>query len=147
MFYGEYRHAVDEKGRLIMPSRLRLCMKDNYIDKFFITRGLEKCLFAFTEREWTQLEQKFKALPITQGNARAFGRILFSGAFLADCDKQGRINIPQHLLNYAGIEKEVVVVGVSTRIEIWNLNSWDNFVAESLDSYEKTAEAFVDLGI
>jgi len=146
MFYGEYRHSIDNKGRLIIPSKFRETLKESYIDKFVVTRGLEKCLFVFTINEWTQLQSKIKNLSLMKANARSFSRILFSGAYEAICDKQGRIMLPQHLIDYGKIKKEVVVVGVSTRFEIWSVDSWNKFVTESLDNYETIAEELVDKG-
>ncbi len=146
MFYGEYRHSIDNKGRLIIPSKFRETLKESYIEKFVVTRGLEKCLFVFTTHEWTQLQNKVKNLSLMKANARSFSRILFSGAHEAVCDKQGRIMIPPHLMDYASIKKETVVVGVSTRFEIWADDSWEKFVNASLDNYESIAEELVDKG-
>lgn len=147
MFYGEFRHSVDNKGRVIIPARFRLVIKDQYIEKFYVTRGLERCLFLFTENDWNLLEQKFKNLPLTQSTARAFSRLLFSGAYEAACDKQGRILIPSHLLQYAKITKDVLVIGVSNRIEIWDMNTWDEFSKVSINDYERIAEELVEKGI
>lgn len=147
MFYGEFRHSIDNKGRLIIPAKFRLVLKNKYIDKFFITRGLEKCLFVFTENEWSILEQKFKNLPLTQATARAFSRLLFSGAHEAVCDRQGRILIPNHLVEYAGITKDVLIIGVSNRIEIWDANMWGSFSNVSLADFERIAEELVEKGI
>lgn len=147
MFYGEFRHSIDNKGRLIIPAKFRLIIKDKYIEKFYVTRGLERCLFVFTENDWGLLEQKFKNLPLTQSTARAFSRLLFSGAYEATCDKQGRILIPSHLLQYAKIIKDVLIVGVSNRIEIWDGNTWEEFSKTSIEDYERIAEELVEKGI
>lgn len=147
MFYGEYRHNIDNKGRLIIPAKFRMVLKDKYIEKFYVTRGLERCLFVFTENDWNYLEQKFKSLPLTQATARAFSRLLFSGAYEATCDKQGRILIPNHLLQYAHITKEVLIIGVSNRIEIWDTKTWDDFSKVSINDYERIAEELVEKGI
>lgn len=147
MFYGEYRHSVDNKGRVIIPAKFRLVLKDKYIEKFYVTRGLEKCLFLFTETDWNLLEQKFKNLPLTQSTARAFSRLLFSGAYEAVCDKQGRILIPSHLLQYAKITKDVLVVGVSNRIEVWDTDVWNEFSRTSIEDFERISEALVEKGI
>ncbi len=144
MFYGEYTHNLDEKGRLIIPSKLRMVLKDGYIDKFYLTRGLEGCVFAYAEAEWNLLRNKIKSLSLMKANARAFTRMLFSGAFEVECDKQGRINIPPTLIAYAGIQKEVTVVGVLNRLEIWDSTRWKNFYTSTADSYEKLAEDLVD---
>lgn len=101
MFYGEYEHNIDKKGRLIVPARFREIFKERYSEKFYVTRGLDKCLFLFTEEDWKQQEKKFKELPFTKEEARKFNRIYFSGACEAICDTQGRILIPQYLLDHA----------------------------------------------
>lgn len=147
MFYGEFRHSVDNKGRVIIPAKFRLVLKDKYIEKFYVTRGLERCLFLFTENDWNLLEQKFKNLPLTQSTARAFSRLLFSGAYEAVCDKQGRILIPSHLLQYAKITKDVLVIGVSNRIEMWDMDAWNEFSKTSLQDFERIAEELVEKGI
>lgn len=147
MFYGEYRHSIDNKGRLIIPAKFRTVIKDKFIDKFYIARGLERCLFVFTENDWNILEQKFRNLPLTQHTARAFSRLLFSGAYEATCDRQGRILIPNHLLQYAHINKDVLIIGVSNRIEIWDVATWEKFSQVSLNDYERIAEELVEKGI
>lgn len=140
MFYGEYQHSLDHKNRVLIPAKFREAVKESYIEKFFLTRGLEKCIFVFTEPEWNLMEQKLKTLPMTQSTSRNFSRMFFSGAFEIVSDKQGRIIIPQPLLSYAGIMKAVVVVGVLNRIEIWDQAAWEHFVGESSKSYEEIAE-------
>ena len=108
MFYGEYEHSLDTKGRLIIPSKFREVSKDNYIEKFYITRGLDGCLFMFPEDEWKAQESKFKSLSFTKKEARKFNRIYFSGACEAAPDKQGRILFPKYLKDFAGIKKDIV---------------------------------------
>lgn len=147
MFYGEFKHSIDNKGRLIIPSKFRMVIKDKYIEKFYVTRGLERCLFVFTENDWNLLEQKFKNLPLTQSTARAFSRLLFSGAYEATCDRQGRILIPNHLLQYSRINKDVLIIGVSSRIEIWDVDTWNDFSKTSLQDFERIAEELVEKGI
>lgn len=144
MFYGEYQHALDKKGRLILPARIRETAKSNYIEKFYVTRGLDKCLFLFSEDEWRAQETKFKSLPFTKKEARRFNRLFFSGAVEVVPDGQGRILIPKYLKDYAGIKKDVVVTGVSNRIEVWDSEAWNEFYKESVDSFEDTAEKLVD---
>ena len=143
MFYGEYEHTIDEKGRLIVPSKLRAPMKDNFIDRFFVTRGFEKCLFVFAEQEWKNIEDKFRQLPLTKSVARSLARNFYSAAFESECDKQGRILIPKRLLDYAGLEKDVIIIGVSKRIEVWNTEEWTKYSEKSLENYEQTAEDIV----
>ena len=145
MFYGEYEHKLDKKGRIIIPSRFREISKDNYIDKFFITRGLDTCLFMFTEEEWKNQEIKFKNLSFTKKETRRFNRLFFAGASELIPDKQGRILVPTYLKNYAEIKKDIMIVGVSNRIEIWSRERWDEFYATSKESFEDIAEKLMDI--
>ncbi|MFH0790520.1 MAG: division/cell wall cluster transcriptional repressor MraZ [Candidatus Omnitrophota bacterium] len=144
MFYGEYLHSIDRKGRLILPARFRDTAKNNFIEKFFLTRGLDQCLFMFSEEEWRAQENKFKAIPFTKQEARTFNRLYFSGAVEAIPDKQGRILIPQYLKDFAQIKKEIIVVGVSNRVEIWSKDKWQEFYGNSQKSFETIAEKLMD---
>src|SRR5690606_26161936 len=123
MFMGEFRHSIDSKGRLIMPAKFR----ENLGEQFVVTRGLDRCLFVYPRTEWSVLEEKIKTLPMTKKDVRAFVRTLFSGATECEVDKQGRINLPNNLLEYAKIEKDVVIIGVSTRVEIWSASEWESY--------------------
>jgi len=143
MFYGEYEHYIDRKGRLILPSKLRQVLKENYCEKLFITRGLDGCLFLFAEDEWKQQEQKFKSMSFTKQESRKFNRLFFAGASEAACDKQGRLLIPTYLKQFAGIKKEVIVIGVSNRIEIWAKDKWREFYESNKDTFEETAEGLI----
>ena len=145
MFYGEYSHGIDNKGRLILPSRFREISKENGIERFFVTRGLDKCIFMFADREWQTLEQKFKSIPFTKSEARTFNRLFFSGAVEVSPDRQGRFIIPLYLKDFAGIKKDAVVIGVSNRIEIWETKTWQEFFNQSNLGFEKTAEHVLDL--
>lgn len=147
MFYGEFRHSVDNKGRLIIPAKFRDTLRENYIDKFFVTRGLEHCLFVFTPRDWNTLLNKLKELPLTKGKPRDFMRLFLAGACEVECDKQGRIALPQSLILWAGISKDVVVVGVLNRFEIWDEENWRKFERERGRSYEEIAEQLIDVGL
>ena len=146
MFYGEFEHALDRKGRLIVPSKFRDALKEHYIERFFITRGLDKCLFMFGEDEWKTQEQKFKSMSFTKSEHRRFNRLYFSGACELVPDKQGRILVPSYLKNYAHIKKDVYIIGVSNRIEIWSRDVWKEYYSVSKDSFEEVAEKLVDLG-
>src|SRR4030042_1346245 len=139
MFYGEYLHSIDRKGRLILPAKFREAAKAHFIEKFFVTRGLDKCLFMFSEEEWRAQENKFKAIPFTKQQARTFNRLYFSGAQEVTFDTQGRILLPQYLKDFAEIKKDVVVVGVSNRIEIWAKDKWEEFYKNSRQSFEEIA--------
>ncbi|MCX6353856.1 MAG: division/cell wall cluster transcriptional repressor MraZ [Candidatus Aureabacteria bacterium] len=147
MFYGEFVHSIDSKGRLIIPAKFRDTLRENYIDKFFVTRGLEHCLFVFTPREWNLLVSKLKEQPLTKVKARDFMRLFLAGACEVECDGQGRIMIPQGLLRWAGIKKDVVVVGVLSRFEIWDEENWRTFERERGSNYEEIAEQLIDVGL
>lgn len=144
MFYGEYAHSLDRKGRLILPSKFRQVSRENYIERFYITRGLDKCLFVFTEEEWKLQEQKFKSLPFTKAEARKFNRLYFSGASEIVPDKQGRILIPKYLKEYAAVERQVIIVGVANRIEIWNQSHWKEFYEKTQGDFEDIAEKLIE---
>lgn len=143
MFMGEYQHQLDTKGRMIVPAKFR----DELTEHFVITRGLDKCLFGYPLDEWKRIEEKLKTLPITKRDARKFMRLFFSGAVEVELDKQGRINIPKNLMEYAGLSKECTVIGVSTRIEIWDRNSWDNFYEDTEEHYAEIAEELIDFDL
>ncbi|WP_188454491.1 division/cell wall cluster transcriptional repressor MraZ [Virgibacillus oceani] len=143
MFMGEFQHNIDAKGRIIVPAKFR----EELGDSFVVTRGLDKCLFAYPMNEWKLLEEKLKKLPLTKKDARAFTRFFFSGAVECEIDKQGRINIPGPLRNYAVLEKECVVIGVSNRIEFWASENWDDYFTDSEESFAEIAENLMDFDI
>ncbi|MBE3568682.1 MAG: division/cell wall cluster transcriptional repressor MraZ [Bacillales bacterium] len=143
MFMGEYRHSIDAKGRLIIPAKFR----EDLGEAFVLTRGLDQCLFGYPLQEWSILEEKLKALPLTKKDARSFTRFFFSGATECELDKQGRINIPSTLLQYAQLEKECVILGVSNRIEIWSKPIWEDYFAKSEESFTEIAENMMDFDI
>ena len=143
MFMGEYKHNVDTKGRMIVPAKFREELGENFV----VTRGLDKCLFAYPMNEWKVIEEKLKQLPLTKKDARAFTRFFFSGAVECEVDKQGRINIPANLRTYAELEKECVVIGVSERVEIWANEKWEDYVEESEESFSEIAENLLDFDI
>lgn len=143
MFMGEYHHNIDNKGRLIIPAKFR----EELGEEFVITRGLDQCLFGYSMNEWKMIEEKLKTLPLTKKDARAFTRFFFSGATECELDKQGRVNISSPLLNYAKLEKECVILGVSNRIEIWSKQQWEDYFSESEDSFAELAENMVGFDI
>jgi MraZ protein len=145
MFYGEYIHSIDRKGRIILPAKFREVAKSHFFEKFFVTRGLDKCLFMFSEEEWRIQENKFKSVSFTKQQARTFNRLYFSGAVEINFDTQGRILLPQYLKDYAGIKKDVVIVGVSNRIEIWAKDCWGEYYGNSRQSFEEIAEKLMDV--
>ena len=143
MFIGEYQHIIDDKSRIIMPSKFREDLGYNFI----MTKGLDNCLFVYPKEEWTILEGKLRSLPLTNRDARAFVRFFFSGATECILDKQGRVLIPYNLREHAMLEKEAIIIGVSTRIEIWSKEEWDSYTADDNLSYDSIAEKMAELGI
>lgn len=140
MFYGEYEHTIDKKGRIIIPSKFRDFLKEYDIKKIFVTRGLDKCLFLFTEDEWKTQETKFKSIPFTKSESRKFNRLYFSGAAQVECDTQGRILIPKYLKDFAEIRRDIIFIGVSNRMEVWSKEVWQEYYKISKGSYEEIAE-------
>ncbi len=140
---GEYLHTIDSKGRLILPAKFR----EELGEQFIATKGLDNCLFVYSKDEWVILENKLKQLPLAKPEARAFVRFFFSGAAEMECDKQGRILLPTNLREHAKLDKEIVVIGVSNRIEIWSKVLWDAYNEQIAPEVTKIAENMVDLGI
>ena len=143
MFIGEYEHSVDAKGRVIMPAKLR----EDIGEKFIVTKGLDGCLFAYSKTEWSNFEEKLKTLPLTNKNARDFVRFFLSGAVEEEVDKQGRFLIPGNLREYASLNKETVITGVGTRIEIWDKDKWKSYNSEENLSADQIAENMANLGM
>lgn len=142
MFIGEYKHALDTKNRMIVPSKFREGLGGNFV----LTKGLDGCLYAYPMSEWQILEQKLRSLPLTSKDARAFVRFFFSGANEIAMDKQGRALIPQNLMEYASLNKEIISIGVAARIEIWSKEKWDEYNNSSID-FNEIAEKMSELGI
>jgi len=142
MFMGEYSHALDEKGRLIIPARLR----EELGSRFIMTKGLDGCLFLYPLSEWSKLEERLKSLPLTNPNARAFARLFLAGAQDVEVDRQFRVTIPPRLREYAGVLKDIVLVGVSNRVELWAEARWAEYQAQAQSTYEEVAEKMVDFG-
>ena len=136
MLSGEYRHNLDEKKRLIIPSKIR----QEIGDKIVITRGLDGCLFGYNEKDWESIMEKLSTLPFTKSDVRKFTRFLASGATLLEFDKQGRIVIPDFLSKHALLDKEVVIIGVVDRIEIWSKAKWEEFMDSNIDSLSYISE-------
>ena len=141
MLIGEYEHSLDSKGRLIMPAKLRQDMGE----KFIVTKGLDGCLFAFSQNEWMNFETKLKSLPLSDKNARNFVRFFLSGATECEIDKQGRFLLPSNLRQAANLEKESIIIGVGTRLEIWNKAIWEK--CDEDISADEIAENMSLLGI
>lgn len=141
MFMGEYNHTIDAKGRLIIPSRFR----EQLGEEFVVTAGLDGCLFVYANEEWKSFEEKLRALPVSNPEARKFSRFFLASASLCEVDRQGRILIPAKLRAMAGLEKEVVLAGVGSRIEIWDKEKW--IQTSSYDNMEEIAANMEGLGI
>ena len=136
MFMGEYHHTIDEKGRIIIPSKFR----EDLGEKFIITRGIENCLFVYSLSSWEKITNKLEALPFTKKDARQFVRFFLSGATTAEFDKQGRVNVTSPLVSYANLQKDCVVIGTGDRLEIWSKEDWDSFFNSNKDSMSDIAE-------
>ena len=132
---GEYHHNIDEKGRIVIPGKFR---EDN--TKLIVTRGLEKCLYLYTENEWNKIVEKLNKLPFTKKDARTFMRSFFAGATASEFDRSGRINITSPLVSYAGLTKECVIIGVNDRIEIWDESLYNSFLNDNASKLESIAE-------
>ncbi len=149
MFTGEQTQKMDVKGRTVIPSKIR----DNLAEKLVVTRGIDKCLFAYPESAWTALQEKLSSLPFTDKKVRSFNRFFLGGAETLDADKQGRVLVPGSLRAYASLDKEVVWVGVGNRIEIWDIDKWNEQMNEYLESddaeekMEELADYMAELGV
>lgn len=143
MFIGEYNHTIDAKGRLIVPSKFREALGEEFV----VTKGLDGCLFVYPMEEWTVFTDKLKELPLTKKDARQFSRFFLAGAASCEVDKQGRILIPAVLREFAGLEKDAVLVGVSSRIEIWSRSNWEKISDVDIEDMDNIAEHMEDLGI
>ncbi len=143
MFIGEYNHAIDNKGRLAIPSKFRTELKKGAV----VTRGLDHCLFLYTEDEWQKLAERLAALPISQSNTRAFARLMLAGAMDAKLDSHGRIIIPQYLRKFSSIKKKAVIAGLFNRLEIWNEDKWEAYKATTEKNSGDIAEKLGELGV
>lgn len=142
MFMGEYSHTIDAKGRIIVPAKFRESLGNNFV----VTKGLDNCLFVYTSEDWRKFEEKLRTLPLTNKDARKFTRFFLAGAAEMEIDKQGRILIPSVLREFAALEKDVVLVGVGSRIEIWDKASWNESISIYDDDMEEVAENMESLG-
>ena len=142
MLMGEFHHNIDEKSRLIIPSKFR----SELGERFIITKGLDKCLFVYSEVEWNKIMQRVSSLQFTKKNVRAFERTFIGGASQIEFDKQGRINITSPLVHYADILKECVIIGVNERLEIWSKETFDSYMMQNEESLEEITENIFDSG-
>lgn len=143
MLIGEYQHTIDSKGRMIVPAKLR----EDLGEKFIVTKGINNCLFVYSNEEWINFSHKLRALPLTNKEAQAFIRLFFAGANECELDKQGRILIPSNLRQYANLEKDVVVIGVLSRVEIWSKEAWEAYNNNASSDYDEILEKMAELGI
>lgn len=141
MFMGEYNHTIDTKGRLIIPAKFREALGEEFV----LTKGLDGCLSIYPKNEWETFEEKLKSLPLTNKNARAFSRFFVAGATTCELDKQGRILVPGTLREFADLDKDVVLTGNITRIEIWSKEKW--IENSNYDNMDEIAEGMQDMGI
>jgi len=142
MFMGEYHHTIDEKGRLTIPSKIREQLGDGFI----VTRGLDNCLFVYSQIEWNHVIDKYKELPNTK-DARNFMRFFLSGATTSTFDKQGRVNLPDPLIKFASLEKDCIIIGVNDHLEIWSQENWENFMDTNEENLTEIADKLFSLGI
>jgi len=143
MFLGEFKHNLDLKGRLAIPAKFRSELSGGAV----ITRGLDKCLFVFPQKEWEVLAGKLMSLPLSQSGSRAFVRLMLSGASDVEFDAQGRILIPDSLRSYAGLFKKAVVTGLYNRIEVWDEEEWKKYKSKTESASDEIAEKLGQLGI
>lgn len=143
MFIGEYQHNLDDKGRVAVPVKFRDDLKKGAV----VTRGIDNCLFLYTQAEWNKLAEKLANLPISQANTRAFARLMLAGAMDVSLDKQGRVILPDYLRKYAGVNKKVVIAGLYNRLELWDEEKWEKYKAGTEKASEKIAEQLGELGV
>jgi len=143
MFIGEYQHNLDDKGRLAVPAKFRELLTHGLV----ATRGLDNCLFVYTLESWKELAKKLANMSFTQKDKRAFNRSMFSGASDLGLDSQGRVLLPENLRNFANLKKEVVIIGVYDRLEIWDKEKWENYRDNMEESGDDVAERLGEISI
>lgn len=143
MFIGEYNHNIDNKGRLAVPAKFRNKLKKGAV----VTKGLDNCLFLYSQEEWEKMAKKFASLPISQAKARAFARHMLAGAMDVTFDSQGRINLPDYLVKFADLKKKTVIAGVFDRLEIWDEETWEKYKTGTDKDSGEIAEALGELGV
>ncbi len=143
MFIGEYKHNIDEKGRLAVPAKFRDALKDGAV----VTKGLDNCLFLYSRQEWKKKAEKFANMPISQSKARAFARHMLAGAMDVEFDKQGRVTLPGYLRKFGNLEKKAIIAGLYDRLEIWDEDVWEKYKEGPESETEDIAEALGELGV
>lgn len=139
MFLGTYAPKLDEKGRLILPAKFR----DDLADGLVMTRGQDRCVYVFSTAEFGELHDRIKQAPVTSKQARDYLRLLLSGAHAETPDKQGRVTIPAQLRQYAGLDRELAVIGAGSRAEIWDAAAWSAYVEANEAAFSETAEEVI----
>ncbi len=143
MLIGEFKHNLDQKGRVSIPAKFR----QKFAEGLILTRGIDQCIWGFSKSEWEKVVNRITNLPLSQSSARAFARLMLSGAFETEIDNQGRVLIPEILRKYANLEKKTVIVGMYNRIEIWDEKKWEEYKKQTEENSEEIAERLSDLGI
>ena len=143
MLIGQYKHTIDVKKRLALPVKFR----GELGSKVIVTKGVENCLVVYTEKEWESMSHKLAGLPVSQGEARSFARHLLASAMEVELDKLGRILLPDYLKQYAGLAKNVVVCGLSNRLEIWDETKWQDYSKDAEKGVEEIVSKLGPLGI
>lgn len=143
MFYGEFTHSLDNKGRMNLPAKFRRDLREGIV----VTRGLDRCLFVYPRREWEELARKLSALPLSQRQSRAFARLMLAGAWDAEIDTQGRVAIPEYLRTYARLGKHAVVAGLYNRMEIWDEDAWLEYKTKTEEESDSIAQSLAELGV
>ncbi|MCG2698734.1 division/cell wall cluster transcriptional repressor MraZ [Candidatus Parcubacteria bacterium] len=143
MFIGEYKHNLDNKGRLAVPAKFRAILKSGAV----VTKGLDDCLFLYSKKEWEELAQKISSLPVNKANDRAFARFTLAAAMEVDFDKQGRIMLPEYLRKFCSLKKKVIIAGLYDRLEIWDENKWNKYKTGTEKKSGAIAEALGELGV
>lgn len=143
MFIGEYKHNLDDKGRLAVPAKFRQILKKGAV----VTKGLDNCLFLYSQEQWRKIAEKFAGLPISQAKARAFARHMLAGAMEVEFDSQGRITLPEYLRSFANLNKKTIIAGLYDRLEVWDENAWNKYKAGTEKKSGEIAEALGELGV
>lgn len=143
MFIGEHSHTIDAKGRVSIPARYREELAEGVV----VTRGLDRCLWVYPKQQWEHIAKRLAELPISQKSSRAFTRLMLAGAWNAELDSQGRINVPEYLRIYANVSKQVTIAGLYNRLEIWDEDSWHEYRTQAEAASETIAESMAELGI
>ncbi len=143
MLIGEFKHNIDDKGRLALPAKFRHELGSGAV----VTRGLDNCLFLYTKKEWEKLAEKLSALPISQSNSRAFSRLMLAGAMDVEMDKQGRVVLPEYLREFAGLKKSTIIAGLYSRLEIWDEEKWNKYKLQTEAESGNIAEKMGELGV